>query len=113
MRPFLQILLIIILLIALAVHTAGAVGVSEYRTLHIGSYGDDVHALKERLYTLGYFTNNQFNNRYTDDTAKRIKAFEKNCTLPETGIATPALQELLYSSEAVHCQKQKYLPIAQ
>ena len=102
MRPFLQILLIIILLIALAVHTAGAVGVSEYRTLHIGSYGDDVHALKERLYTLGYFTNNQFNNRYTDDTAKRIKAFEKNCTLPETGIATPALQELLYSSEAVH-----------
>ncbi|MBO4377358.1 MAG: phosphodiester glycosidase family protein [Clostridia bacterium] len=101
MRSFLRILLIVILLFALAAHAAGALGVSEYRTLQVGSYGDDVQALKERLYALGYFTNNQFNNRYTDDTAKRIKAFEKNCSLPETGIATPALQELLYSSDAV------------
>ena len=101
MRSYLRFILIATLLFALAAHAAGALGVSEYRTLQVGSYGDDVQALKERLYTLGYFTNNQFNNRYTDDTAKRIKKFEKNCSLPETGIASPALQELLYSSEAV------------
>ena len=100
MRSFLRIFLIVILLFALAAHAAGALGVSEYRTLQVGSYGDDVQALKERLYALGYFTNNQFNNRYTDDTAKRIKSFEKNCSLPETGIATPAEVKMYKKSRA-------------
>lgn len=89
------------LLIALTAFAISAFGEGEYRPLKNGSYGDDVIAVKERLYDLGYFTNSTFNNRYTDDTVKRVKTFEENCGLPETGVMTPALQALLFSENAV------------
>lgn len=90
----------LLLLIALTALAFSAFGEGTYRTLKIGSYGDDVVAVKERLYALGYFTNNTFNNRYTDDTVKRVKTFEETCGLPQTGILTPALQALLFSDDA-------------
>ncbi len=91
-------------LFALALLTAlsvSALGEGEYRVLQTGNYGSDVLRLKERLHALGYFTGSSFNNRYTEDTAARVKAFEKSCGLPQTGVATPALQALLYSDDAV------------
>ena len=88
-------------LLALAAYAAGALGEGEYRLLQAGNYGDDVLALKTRLKALGYFSGSNFNNRYTDDTAARVQAFEKACGLTPTGIATPALQELLFSDDAI------------
>ena len=74
----------------------------EYRTLTVNSYGNDVQQLKNRLKTLGYFSSNgTINNKFTDDTADRIRQFEAACGLPETGIATPALQALIYSDDAI------------
>ena len=74
----------------------------EYRTLTVNSYGNDVQQLKNRLKTLGYFSaNGTINNKFTDDTADRIRQFEAACGLPETGIATPALQALIFSDDAV------------
>ena len=89
-------------LIALTVFAFGAIGESSYRTLKSGSYGDDVLAVKNRLFELGYFNSSTFNNRYTDDTVKRVKAFEASCGLPETGVMTPALQILLFSDDAMN-----------
>ena len=94
--------LLILALIALAVFTVSAFGDTAYRSLKSGSYGDDVLAVKQRLYDLGYFTNNTFNNRYTDDTVKRVKAFEEACGLPETGVMSPTLQALLFSDDAMN-----------
>jgi len=91
----------ILLICALAVLAVSALSEGEYRTLRSGSYGDDVLSLKGRLYELGYFNGSTFNNRYTDDTVKRVKAFEAACGLSQTGVATPALQSLLFSHDAV------------
>lgn len=76
---------------------------NEYRTLSKNDYGNDVQELKTRLQKLGYFSStSKINNKYTDDTIKRIKEFEKASGLPETGIATPALQALIFSDDAVY-----------
>ena len=93
--------LFLFVFIALTVFAVSALGEGEYRVLQNGNYGDDVLALKQRLYTLGYFSNNTFNNRYTDDTAERVMAFEAACGLEQTGVATPALQALIFSDDAV------------
>lgn len=80
----------------------------EYRTLTVNSYGNDVQALKNRLKKLGYFSaNGTINNKFTDDTTERIKAFEAACGLPETGIATPALQALIFSDDAIYKKSGK------
>ena len=88
----------------------GSVAICEgdYRTLTRNDYGNDVLDLKTRLQKLGYFSStSKINNKYTDDTITRVKAFEKACGLPETGIATPALQALIYSDDAVSKNTQK------
>jgi len=82
----------------------GSVAICEqnYRTLTTSNYGSDVQALKERLKELGYFSaSGKINNKFTDDTADRLKQFEAACGLPETGVATPALQALIFSDDAV------------
>ena len=101
MNKYYRLCIPLALLIALTAFAISAFGEGEYRPLKSGSYGDDVIAVKERLYDLGYCTNSTFNNRYTDDTVKRVKTFEENCGLPETGVMTPALQTLLFSENAV------------
>ena len=96
-----RILFFLIVLTALTAFAVSALGDQPYRLLRSGSYGDDVLAVKNRLYALGYFTNNTFNNRYTDDTVKRVKAFEAACGLPQTGVMSAALQALLFSDDAM------------
>lgn len=73
----------------------------DYRTLTVGSYGNDVLSAKSRLKELGYFSGSNFNNRYTDDTAARVRSFEAASGLEQTGVLTPALQALLFSEDAV------------
>lgn len=92
------ILLIVTFLMLLLLSFASAE--SPYRTLKNGSSGDDVKALKKRLYELGYFTSNKFTEDFTADTEKRIRQFESDCGFAETGIATQELQTLIYSENA-------------
>ena len=93
----------LILLCAMLLFTGSvAICEGEYRTLTTGAYGDDVLTLKNRLKELGYFSSSAtINNKFTDDTASRIKQFEAACGLEETGVATPALQALIFSDDAV------------
>lgn len=104
MNRLCKLCVLLALTITLAACAASAFAEGEYRLLKSGSYGDDVLAVKARLYELGYFNNNTFNNRYSDDTVKRVKSFEAACGLPETGVMTAALQTLLFSQDAVNAQ---------
>lgn len=73
----------------------------EYRTLDIGSRGEDVTRLKKAMYWLGYFTSDKVSDEYNDVTARRVIQFQQNNGLEETGIATPEMQQLLYSGNAI------------
>lgn len=87
-----------------------ALGEGEYRLLTVGGYGDDVLLLKQRLQELGYFKSTALNNRFTEDTAQRVSAFQAACGLAQTGEASPALQALLYSDTALAPQAPVTLP---
>ena len=97
----------LILFIALACFCVSAMCDEEYRTLAVGSYGNDVLAVKSRMKELGYFSGSNFNNRYTEDTADRVRTFEAASGLDQTGVMTPALQTLLFSSGAVALGEKK------
>ncbi|MBO2516533.1 MAG: hypothetical protein CW338_04535 [Clostridiales bacterium] len=96
----LTVLLAVLLLIFISCVTANASG-EDYRTLKQGDTGPDVYALKIRMYYLGYFNSSNFNDEYTKTTAERVSQLQKANGLPETGIATPELQELIFSDRCV------------
>ena len=80
----------------------GALGEqSAYPTLQKGDSGKNVLRLKNAMYYLGYFSSQNFSDVYNDTMVERIKLLQKNNGLPETGIADPALQELIYSGSCV------------
>ena len=99
-----------LLLIALTCICVSAMCDGEYRRLSVGSYGNDVLAVKNRMKALGYFSGSNFNNRYTEDTADRVRTFEAACGLEQTGVMTPALQALLFSDGAVALGEKKAAP---
>lgn len=63
--------------------------------LQVGSKGETVLAVKQRLYELRYFRSNEFTRKYTEDTAKTIREFQKNNGLPETGIVDEITMDVL------------------
>ena len=76
--------------------------VLQYRVLYRDNQGDDVLALKNRLLALGYYREgSSVNNLYNDTCVERVKMFERVNGLTEDGIATAAIQALLYSDKAL------------
>ncbi|MBQ8973617.1 MAG: peptidoglycan-binding protein [Clostridia bacterium] len=71
-----------------------------YSDLEIGSEGDEVLGLQNRLIELGY-ANGVGNGVYGEETANAVVLFEHYNGLPEDGRATGALQTYLYSSAAL------------
>ena len=76
-------------------------GAEEYRTLKQGMEGKDVLRFKQAMYWLGYFTTEKLSDQYNGTTTERVKMLQKNNGLPETGVADPELQELVFSGKAV------------
>lgn len=76
-------------------------GGDTYRELKTGDKGEDVLALKDRLYELGYITSKNYGDDYNKNTAARIRDLQKKNGLKATGTATPELQELIYSDQCV------------
>ncbi len=71
-----------------------------YSTLSLGSYGDDVARLQNRLKQLNYFTDSA-DGYYGDTTVNAVRAYEARHDRTPTGVATVALQKHLFSSEAL------------
>ena len=92
--------LVFILLFALLLPTC-SIGESGYRKLKSGDRGTDVLALKDRLYDLGYITSKNYSDDYNSNTVKRIKELQKKNGLKATGVATPELQELIFSDQCI------------
>lgn len=73
---------------------------AQYETLRVGSSGSNVLRLKNRLYELGYFTSNSFNDQYTGTTSERVMQFQAANGLSQTGTADSETQAVLYSANA-------------
>ncbi|MBE0601711.1 MAG: peptidoglycan-binding protein, partial [Firmicutes bacterium] len=86
--------LFIYLLLAALLWTGAA---ENYRTLETGMIGQDVQALKLRLYELGYYTSDQVSDAYNDLMARRVAQLQAVNGLEQTGVATPDLQAFIYS----------------
>lgn len=97
MKKILALLVLLTLLLALL----PAAQADAFRTLKLNAKGDDVLALKQRLYELGYFSTSKLTDTYTDSTVKAVKAFQKNNGLEPTGSADSAAQATLYSDQAL------------
>ena len=76
-------------------------GEGAYRELKKGDRGEDVLALKDRLYELGYITSKNYGDDYNKNTVSKIKELQKKNGLKATGIATPELQELIFSDRCI------------
>lgn len=73
---------------------------TEYRLLRVGSSGEDVLKLQERLLQLGYDPGTP-DGEFGSATQKAIKTFQRLNGLDDDGIAGEMTQSILYSEDAV------------
>ena len=73
--------------------------------LDIGAKGDTVLAVKQRLYELRYYKTDEYGKKYTEDTAEKVREFQRNNGLPETGVVDAATMDVLMGDRA---QKKPY-----
>lgn len=71
-----------------------------YKALTRGDEGEDVQKLQQRLYDLGYLTDVP-DGKFGNKTTTAVKYFQMAHDLTVSGIADSALQELLFSDEAL------------
>jgi len=71
----------------------------KYTLLSYGSKGEDVKRLQSRLVELGYLQSTVTGNYY-NKTVEAVSKFQKAVGLSETGVATAAMQEILFSANA-------------
>lgn len=99
------------ILVLLALLLCGAaLAEDSYRLLRVGNNGDDVLAMKERLYALGYYTTTKFNDSYTDAVSDVVGRFQHNNGLEENGVADAYTQAVLFSGAAVKADGAVYEP---
>ncbi len=84
----------------------GAPKADQYRTLETGDAGEDVEAVIQRLYALGYLeSGNAKKLMKTHQSA--IRQFQKNNGLTQDGVCSPELQAKLFSDNALNKRKEK------
>jgi len=72
----------------------------EYKALRPGSENDDVLKMQKRLAELGYITQESCTGYYGDYTKRRLKVFQRNAGLKETGNADVKTLKRLYADDA-------------
>lgn len=95
-----QLMTLLCVCLALFLLLSAALG-EGYVTLKKGDSGKSVKALKQRMYELGYFNTDSFSDVYNETTVERVRLLQKMNGLEEDGIASAALQELIFSEECV------------
>ncbi len=69
-------------------------------TLQLGSTGEEVYRLEERLYDLGFYTG-RIDGIYSEEVAQAVRAFQTASKLTVDGKAGSGTQNALYSANAV------------
>ena len=77
-----------------------------FTTLSRGSSGSRVTELQTRLWELGYL-DGEIDGVFGSATEKAVKLFESYHGATETGVATPVMQEFLFSSSAKQYERQE------
>lgn len=72
---------------------------SGYQTLQYGDTGESVKRLQTRLRALGYF-GGSIGGNYLAQTQSAVRAFQSDKGLPVDGIASPKMQELLFTEDS-------------
>lgn len=72
----------------------------ELKTLRPGAENDEVLRMQKRLAELGYMSQESCTGYYGDYTKKKVKAFQKNAGLKQTGIADVKTLKRLYADDA-------------
>lgn len=72
---------------------------ASYTTLKIGSTGDAVRKLQNRLVELGYMTSTQVNSVYDTNTSNAVSRYQEDYDLVVDGIATSLTQHSLYGTK--------------
>ena len=67
--------------------------------LKLGTQGDEVKKLQERLYQLGYYTG-EIDGQYGQGTAQAVIAFQNQHGIAGDGLAGEETRQLLYSDRA-------------
>lgn len=83
----------------------------EEQTLTIGSKGNRVLEVKERLQKLGYMEQGSITKKYNEKTAAAVTEFQRLNGLAETGEVDPGTAEKLFSDEAVRKPKPTLEPL--
>ncbi len=69
-------------------------------TLQLGSMGEEVFRLQERLYDLGYYTG-KVDGAYSDAVVQAVRAFQTANKLTADGKAGSSTQKLVFSASAI------------
>lgn len=69
-------------------------------TMELGSMGDDVYRLQERLYEMGYYSD-RIDGIYSETVQDAVRAFQQANKLTADGKAGRKTQTLLYSDQAL------------
>lgn len=86
--------------------TPRATASTNYTTLSRGSSGSAVTQLQTRLWELGYLEG-EIDGVFGGGTERAVKLFESYHGATQTGVATPAMQEFLFSSSAQYYVKEE------
>ena len=103
---FLLVLLLMLQCIFLTLPAAG-----ETETLTVGSKGDRVTEVKQRLQKLGYLEQGSITKKYNDKTAQAVREFQRLNDLPETGDVDEETADRLFSDEALRKPRPTLEPL--
>lgn len=84
---------------------------TEWADLSVGSRSDEVVRVKERLFELGYYRSGPFTRQFTEDTAEKIKLFQRANGLDETGVADAETVGALFSEDARRAPRPTMRPL--
>ena len=80
--------------------TNGRIDISHYSTLQLNDDNAEVSALQQRLMDLGYMEADDPGTLYNESTRNAVTLFQRATDSEQNGIASAALQEMLFSDDA-------------
>ena len=83
----------------------------ESDVLTIGSKGNRVTEVKQRLQKLGYMDQGSITRKYNDKTARAVEEFQQFINLPVTGEVDAVTEEKLFSDSAIRKPKPTLEPL--